>query len=107
MQQGSNCNSLPPGAAVLLGSARADLVFSLLQDIGKTLSRYETGSALLSFRMALLRRGLEMLQAAKQQQPGGRWLCPAEYLGFNVMLSGARGRCTPLEDGVPMPIAGT
>lgn len=96
-----------PGAAVLLGSARADLVFSLFQDVGKTLSRYETGSASLSSRAALLGRGLEMLQAAEQQQPGGRWLCPAEYLGFNVMLAGARGRCTPVKDGVPVPIAGT
>lgn len=90
---------------VLLGGARADLVFSLFQDVGKTLSRYETGSASLSSRAALLGRGLETLQAAKLL--GGRWLCPPEYLGFNVMLSGTRGHCTPVKDGVPVPIAGT
>ena len=82
-------------------------MFSLFQDVGKTLSRYETGSVSPSSRAALLGRGLETLQAAEQQQPGGRWLCPAEYLGFNVMLSGTRGRCTPVKGGVPVPIAGT
>ncbi|XP_009577652.1 PREDICTED: tripartite motif-containing protein 10-like, partial [Fulmarus glacialis] len=52
-------------------------VVEFLTDVGKTLSRYETGSASLSSRTALLGRDLEMLQAAEQQPLGGRRVCPA------------------------------
>ncbi|KAM9024641.1 E3 ubiquitin-protein ligase TRIM7-like isoform 1-T1 [Ara ararauna] len=43
-----------------------------LMDVGKILDRYEMGSASLSSHVALLGRGLETLQPAEQQQPGGR-----------------------------------
>lgn len=58
---------------------------------------------LLSSHAALLDRGLELLQVAQQQQPGGGGFVRLSIWDF----SGARGCCPPVKDGVPMPIAGT